>query len=178
MEDIEIIEEEPARESYRDILTEADLKLRRPVWQAMSEIWLHEDITDYDLNYIAIRLSDTEFSSEELRTIFYTEVVPVVKKGQYIMNSKWFVIEANWLEDSILKHLYDEKKRIEARPLSTKLFHKIRSATKRKKELVVLDDAKVVGVWGNVDTLIFDMRQHDYSTTPVQRHNLLPSVEV
>ncbi len=159
MEDLEIVDESKDFADVRTIFSNPELADRRPVWQAMSELWLHEKLTDYDLNYISIRLADSPFSKIQLRDIFDNEVRPVIVSGQYVMNSEWYVIEANWLEDSILKQLAAVQIAQENQSLPVKILKKFGFAVRKRGREVGEGEQRVALYWQAIEKLVLAMRE-------------------
>ncbi len=174
MEDLEIIEESSNQQDYKNFFPSQELARRKAVWMAMSEIWLYEKITDYDLNYIAIRLADTAYNGADLDVIFHQEVEPVVRDGQYIMNSQWYVIEANWLEDRILKSLFEKKSKEERKTLSAKIFSKL-SFSKEARQQGQGGSNASKHRWSAIKRLIAEMRLEQNKPVEMTPALLLPS---
>ncbi len=161
MEDLEIIEDNVKKNDYSKLFLEDELKQRKVAWMAISEIWLHDEMSNYDLNYISIRLADTNFSDVTLDQIFYQEVAPVVSEGEFIMNNQWHVIEANWLEDSILKYLFEQQKKSENESFSRKMLKKFSFSKGNAHILTRQGDKNVMAEqrWHLIKELIQQNRQ-------------------
>ena len=92
-----------------DVLTmtlpDLDLENRRPVWLALSELFLDTELEDHNLSYIARTLTQAPYSFTEIETILYQEVYPVCILNLGLFPGAWDGFDEEWLEESILKHL-------------------------------------------------------------------------
>jgi hypothetical protein len=59
-------------------MTAAELSARRPVWYALSRLYLDAELDDGDLRQIAAALAPSPYSVAEIRDIDLWEVAPVV----------------------------------------------------------------------------------------------------
>jgi hypothetical protein len=57
---------------------EAEIERRKPVWAALSDLWLDTELKDDDLQRTAGVMKRSEYSINELRDIYLLEVAPVV----------------------------------------------------------------------------------------------------
>lgn len=76
---------------------EIDIARRRPVWLALSELWLDTALSDADLRRIAAVLHASGYSLAELRTIYLREVAPVVYLNTFTAAGVWAGFDADWL---------------------------------------------------------------------------------
>lgn len=84
------------------------LKARRPVWQALAELWLADTLTDFDFNYIAIRLADSKFKEADLERILHSEVCPAMQNPAMHPQLEAGKIDPRSLENLILLHLENQ----------------------------------------------------------------------
>jgi hypothetical protein len=88
-----------------------DLAARRPVWQALSTLFLDTDVS-LDLEYRARVLAESPYTLGELEEILIDEVYPVCRANLLDMAGEWGGFDPAWLEDSIL-----QRRRSPRRPL-------------------------------------------------------------
>ncbi|MGB1309907.1 MAG: DUF7079 family protein, partial [Leucothrix sp.] len=63
-------------------LTTQDIARRKPVWFALSALWLDTELTQADQYRIATVMVDSGYSLSELRVICDSEIAPVVRPRQ------------------------------------------------------------------------------------------------
>lgn len=80
--------------------SESDLAHRRPVWEALSNLFLDTDTRLFD-DYIVEKLATSPYSISELEDILIREVRPVC--GWNIFWWEWISFDPEWLEEQILK---------------------------------------------------------------------------
>jgi hypothetical protein len=78
------------------------IKLRKPVWVAFSDLFLDTDVT---LIYgdIAQVCADSEYSAAELKEILFEEVAPVVSGNLMSIAGEWAGFNEDWLVKQITK---------------------------------------------------------------------------
>ncbi|MFY2762563.1 DUF7079 family protein [Arenimonas sp. MALMAid1274] len=76
-----------------------ELELRRPVWIALSDLYLD---TEPDWASVAEVCSRSPFQIEELQRILFDEVHPVVHWNLYATAGVWDGFDPDWLVASIL----------------------------------------------------------------------------
>lgn len=83
-----------------------DLLHRRPVWEALSDLFLDTD-TDTPLarSWRVGVLAASPYSIGELQEILVNEVYPICRANLSSVAGEWAGLEAEWLERSILRHL-------------------------------------------------------------------------
>lgn len=81
-----------------------DLKRRRWVWQALSDLFLDDEITDDVLRYAARIASECEYSDEELDTIYRREVAPALAFNYFQVAGVWGFFDSVWLQERILRN--------------------------------------------------------------------------
>ena len=80
-----------------------DLEARRPVWSALSELFLDTSFTNADIDRIARTLAASPYSEAELNNILLWEVYPACHTNLYWIAGEWSGFDARWLEERILK---------------------------------------------------------------------------
>ncbi|WP_090261901.1 DUF7079 family protein [Pseudomonas panipatensis] len=74
---------------------------RLKVWQALSELFLDTEIDDRTFAYVAQAIMDSKYSPEEIQTILWGEVFPVLESNLRSVAGEW----VGWTDDWLLKHL-------------------------------------------------------------------------
>ena len=72
---------------------------RRPVWIALSELWLDTELSAADLDRIAGVLRASPYSLEEIDAIHWEEVAPVVWVNALSVAGVWDAFDADWLAE-------------------------------------------------------------------------------
>ena len=83
-------------------LRSSDLPYRRPVWAALSEIFLDTSFGEADYERLARVLGQSPYTAEELNVILVTEVRPVCIWNFFWW--EWAGFDSSWLEARILSH--------------------------------------------------------------------------
>ncbi len=79
------------------VLTETNIRGRRPVWVALSDLWLDTELQDRDLDHIARALHDSGYDRDALDRILAEEVAPVVYLNLYSVAGVWTGFDPDWL---------------------------------------------------------------------------------
>ncbi|HWE96382.1 MAG TPA: hypothetical protein VG269_20635 [Tepidisphaeraceae bacterium] len=79
-----------------------DIERRRPVWSALSDLFLDTELDESALRYIGQKLVDSGYTDDELATILYGEVFPVCIWNLRSVAGEWAEIDADWLQTRIL----------------------------------------------------------------------------
>jgi hypothetical protein len=80
----------------------SDLASRRPVWSALSELFLDTSLSSDDLDRIANELAQSPYSIEELGAILLWEVYPACRGNLVGLAGEWAAFDPAWLEKRIL----------------------------------------------------------------------------
>ncbi|MDJ0943808.1 MAG: hypothetical protein QNJ30_10095 [Kiloniellales bacterium] len=87
------------------MLTEAEIQDRRPVWVALSELWLDTELQDRDFDHIARVLRASGYDRDALDRILAEEVAPVVYLNLYSVAGVWTGFDPDWLCAEISRRL-------------------------------------------------------------------------
>jgi hypothetical protein len=87
------------------MLNETERERRRPVWIALSDLWLDTELREHDLRYIASIMKQSNYTIDELRNIYLYEVAPVVYRNLLSPAGEWAGFEQRWLVNAIEQHL-------------------------------------------------------------------------
>jgi hypothetical protein len=83
--------------------SDADLESRRPVWEALSELFLDTSFDEADFNRIARVLARSPYSLEELEHILVSEVHPACGANMLSLAGEWTGFDPEWLESRIVR---------------------------------------------------------------------------
>lgn len=97
------------------MLSDEELNRRKPVWIAISRLWLDTEIDDLDIRHIAQVAQASGFSIKELNEIYLYEVAPVVSANLLVPAGIWTDFDENWLTS-------EARKRAESRSLWLRLW--------------------------------------------------------
>ncbi len=81
----------------------SDLEHRRPVWSALSELFLDTSLRPQDLDRIAAVLARSPYSVEEIQRILLWEVYPACRSNLRWIAGEWAGFDPEWLEGRILR---------------------------------------------------------------------------
>jgi hypothetical protein len=81
-----------------------DLEHRRPVWEALSSLFLDTD-TSLSRPWRVGILAASPYSIEELQQILIDEVYPVCRSNLWQIAGEWIGFDPQWLESRILRRL-------------------------------------------------------------------------
>jgi hypothetical protein len=81
-----------------------DILARRPVWQALSDLFLDTD-TSLTRDWRIRELAESPYSVEELEEILVTEVYPVCRWNLLSVAGEWSGFDPEWLEDKITRRV-------------------------------------------------------------------------
>jgi hypothetical protein len=79
--------------------TDKEVLARQPIWEAMSELFLDND--DLPFGYVAQVCAESAFSLDELETILFLEVAPVVSPNLSPVGFVWEGFDKDWLRERI-----------------------------------------------------------------------------
>ncbi len=87
------------------VLTDAEIRGRRPVWIALSELWLDTELQDRDLDRIARVLHESGYDRDALERILAEEVAPVIYRNLYSVAGVWTGFDPDWLCAEVSRRL-------------------------------------------------------------------------
>lgn len=79
------------------MLSEDDLRRRKPLWTAISTLWLDTEKDRADLEHIASVAIRSGYSVKELDEIYRYEVAPVVYQNLHSVAGVWAGFDEAWL---------------------------------------------------------------------------------
>lgn len=74
---------------------------RLKVWQALSSLFLDVELGDEDFSHVARVVVESGYSLEQVESILWGEVFPVLKANLHSVAGEW----AGWTDDWLLQHL-------------------------------------------------------------------------
>jgi hypothetical protein len=81
-----------------------ELRQRRPVWEALSELFVATDVTR--TRYWRVRtLAASPYSVAELEEILINEVYPICRTNRWSVVGGWTEFDQCWLERRVLRRL-------------------------------------------------------------------------
>lgn len=81
-----------------------ELQRRRPVWEALSGLFLDSELQDYDFAFIARILAESGNSDKELQRILLDEVFPACIPNLLHPAGIWTGFRLDWLEEQIVRN--------------------------------------------------------------------------
>lgn len=84
-----------------DPLPTDEVERRRPVWLALSALWLDTELDDGDLRHIADVLRASGYGLPALRDIYLFEVAPVVGGNLHAPAGVWEGFDPDWLHERV-----------------------------------------------------------------------------
>lgn len=93
------------------MLDEQQIQKRRPLWVALSELWLDTELSGEDLERIARIMADSDLNIEQLRRVYLVEVAPVVSSNLVAIAGEWSGFDEEWLCSQIVSNLRDRPRR-------------------------------------------------------------------
>ena len=85
------------------MFNDSDIPARKPVWNALSELWLDIELTNEDLERIAEVMDRSEYSIPTLREIYLFEVAPIVSSNLFSVAGEWAGFDEDWLYSKIIR---------------------------------------------------------------------------
>lgn len=87
------------------MLNNQQIEQRKPVWEALSNLWLDTELDEADLEFIASVLDQSHLSVPELHWIYLYEVAPVVYINLWSVAGEWAGFNQEWLVEQILNKI-------------------------------------------------------------------------
>lgn len=79
-----------------------DVERRRPVWEALSDLFLDTELDDEQHRQIAQAIVASGYSPSEIQAILWDEVFPVVYSNVLDAAGVWTGFDLDWLQQEIL----------------------------------------------------------------------------
>ena len=78
------------------------LNIRKPLWLALSDLFLDTELQDYHYAHIAEAMKTSAYSLEEIEAILMLEVFPVCIVNLHSVAGEWAGFDEVWLSETIL----------------------------------------------------------------------------
>lgn len=79
-----------------------NLARRRPMWEALVDLFLDTELQDNDYRWIARRVLESGYGPAEVRAILWREVFPPIECNLRHPAGVWTGFSADWLQELIL----------------------------------------------------------------------------
>ncbi|HTR43465.1 MAG TPA: hypothetical protein VMH87_17775 [Pseudomonadales bacterium] len=79
--------------------TEAQIKERFPVWEALSEFFLDTELQPDDHERIAKILAASPYTENEIEDILMGEICPVCRPNMLSVAGEWIGFDPDWLKE-------------------------------------------------------------------------------
>ena len=80
-----------------------DVANRRPVWEALSELFLDTELQPADFQRLGRTLAASPYTLDEIEGILYDEVYPICIWNLRSVAGEWARFDSAWLREAILK---------------------------------------------------------------------------
>lgn len=84
-------------------MNKSELKNRKPIWQALSNLYLDVELQTEDFKEIAAVFNESAYTIEEIRKIDLYEVFPLLQLNLLSMAGEWAGFDEDILEEECIK---------------------------------------------------------------------------
>ena len=85
-------------------MTPEELEQRKPVWIAMSDLFLDTDVRIH-FAFAALNLAGSRYTIEQLETIFTQEVAPALGGNLLVVAGEWAGFDSDWVVEQVRSSL-------------------------------------------------------------------------
>jgi hypothetical protein len=85
--------------SRTEFLSDNELTERWPLWQALADFWLDNELQDFELDHVARIIAESPFKMSDVRRIHDFEVAPAVSANLLSVAGEWAGFDAQWLRE-------------------------------------------------------------------------------
>lgn len=82
-----------------------EIKRRKVLWSAFSDLWLDNEVQQYTIDHIALKMKQSGYSLAELKHIYQHEVAPAVYRNLLVVTGVWDGFDEDWLFNEINNNL-------------------------------------------------------------------------
>lgn len=82
-----------------------DIENRKPIWIAVSELYLDTELGKNDFKHIAIIIKESPYTFKEVKEIDKNEVFPILQYNLLSVAGEWAGFDDKWLIDEIEKSI-------------------------------------------------------------------------
>ena len=79
------------------------LKTRKPLWIALSDLFLDTELQEYNHAHIATAMFESDYSFAEIEDILMLEVFPVCIPNMHSVAGEWAGFHEDWVIKTIIK---------------------------------------------------------------------------
>lgn len=90
-------------------LSQEEVQKRIPLWLAISQLYIDNEVGEYDFNRIVGEILKNDFSFDEAEKILIEEVAPVCCWNLYATAGVWTAFDEEDLVNKILKNIYKQE---------------------------------------------------------------------
>lgn len=87
-----------------------NIEHRKPIWIALSEFYLDTELQDSDFRHIALTITESPYSLDEVRKINKYEVFPILQTNLLSTAGVWAGFDEDWLLNKITSRLKNKTK--------------------------------------------------------------------
>ena len=80
-----------------EFLSDNELEERWPLWQALADFWLDNELQDFELDNVARAIAQSRFKMSQVRQIHDFEVAPAVSANLLSVAGEWAGFDPVWL---------------------------------------------------------------------------------
>ncbi|MFS4493690.1 hypothetical protein [Maribacter sp. 2308TA10-17] len=123
------------------VKTKINIEERRPIWIALSDLYIDNELQDYDFKYISQKIKASPYSLEQIKQIDKEEVFPVLHTNLLTVAGIWTGFQEEWLITEIMRKL--EKRNFLSRLMNGIMYAFLKSMQKdnwRKIETMLKHD--------------------------------------
>lgn len=85
-------------------MTNQELKVRKAVWEVISEFYLDTELQAHDYDYISKILIESNIELKELKAIDLYEVFPTLQNNLLSPAGEWAGFDTEWLSEECYKN--------------------------------------------------------------------------
>lgn len=90
------------------MLSEEEIKARKPVWVALSDFYLDTELGESELAYIAGVIKGSPYDIEQAKLIDFNELYPALKFNLFDIAGAWAGFDRDWLFLKVQTYLQNE----------------------------------------------------------------------
>lgn len=91
--------------SSKIMSAEINIEERKPIWIALSNLYIDTELQDNDFKSIARTINDSPYSFEKIKQIDKAEVFPILRYNLLNVSGVWTGFQEDWLVKEISKKL-------------------------------------------------------------------------
>ncbi len=78
------------------------IKTRKPLWVALSDLFLDTELKEYNHGHIAKMMKESGYTLDEIEDILMLEVFPVCIANLHSVAGEWAGFDENWVCETII----------------------------------------------------------------------------